>query len=245
MVKEVEQEWKDLLRCLRKCPRRSPRGMTVQEAFAKKTVTPINRPINMHVGRGLNYKFMAAEALWILSGDNRLAPIKRVCKPYAEFSDDAIFMRGAYGPKVVDQLPWVIEKLTEDRESRQAVINIWRERPGPSKDVPCTLSLQFLIRDHVLHCVTTMRSSDAWLGWSYDVFTFSMIAQTVGCLLPYPVNYGDLYLTMGSSHLYVKDESSADMAINCQTVHDPLVVQHDDEEELRYFLEAMRRGQVL
>lgn len=131
-----------------------------------------------------------------------------------------------------DQLTWCVQKLREDPDSRQAVATIWTPCPGPSKDVPCTISAQFLLRDipecHCganamlgnncskcglpvgksaglelpkhLHAIFTMRSSDAWLGLPYDVFTFSMIANCLaGELKAKP---GSLIIQLGSSHLY-------------------------------------------
>ena len=57
------------------------------------------------------------------------------------------------------------------------IINIWRENPRSSKDIPCTLSLQFFLREASdqlwLHTIATMRSNDAWLGVPYDTFNFN------------------------------------------------------------------------
>ena len=48
-------------------------------------------------------------------------------KAIAKFSDDGIMFRGAYGPKVVEQLGYVTQNLLSDPDSRQAVININNE----------------------------------------------------------------------------------------------------------------------
>ena len=50
-----------------------------------------------------------------------------------------------------------------------------------------------------------MRSSDAWLGWVYDTFNFSMISAWVAIALRghYPnLELGNLYLDATSQHLY-------------------------------------------
>ena len=65
--------------------------------------------------------------------------------------------------------------------------------------------MQFLVRDGKLNMVTTMRSHDIVLGFTYDVFTFSMVAKSVQLLLKergIDVELGDLYVTAGSLHLY-------------------------------------------
>lgn len=199
----------------------SPRGMPVKELLAAQTGFSMRYPVVRVPGRKLGWRFLAAEAWWILTGRDDVASIAPYSKDIANFSDDGVKFFGAYGPKVVPQLDYVVSKLIEDPDSRQAVISIWREAPGPTKDVPCTLSLQFLTRDRKLHCVATMRSSDAWLGWVYDVFNFTMISAMVLLKLRSRVGVhpaddslasrfpsaglGNLYMTMGSSHLYERN----------------------------------------
>lgn len=181
-----------------------PRGMEVREVLAGTYAVKMPAFIDLQA-RKVNVPFMFAEAAWILSGSNRLSDITPYMKGYGKYSDDGTFMRGAYGPKVVDQLGYVVDAIHKDNDTRQAVINIWRERPGTSKDIPCTLSLQFLLRDGVLSTVATMRSQDVILGFTYDVFTFSMVTKAVQLLLNargIESRLGTLFLTAGSLHLY-------------------------------------------
>jgi thymidylate synthase len=155
--------------------------------------------------RKINKGFMFKEAAWIISGSNRLSDITPHMARYADYSDDGVFLRGAYGPKIVDQLPYITETLASDKDSRQSVLTIWRERPGSSKDLPCTTQMQFLIRDNMLNSITTMRSQDIVLGFTYDVFTFSMVAKSVQLLLRQrgvSVGLGNLSVNAGSLHVY-------------------------------------------
>lgn len=188
----------------------SPRGQRTLEALGYQSATvDMSRPVVMSPERKLGYKFLAAEAAWILSGDDKVATIAPYSKEISNFSDDGHVFAGAYGPKVVDQLEYVVDCLVKDPDSRQAVLNIWRENPKPSKDIPCTLSLQFLYRSDEIHCVASMRSSDLWLGHVYDVFNFSMIAAYVAIKLRTVTgrvaHLGDLHLTAGSKHVYDKN----------------------------------------
>lgn len=181
------------------------RDCQTYELLGFQSVIDMSRPVITIPERRLGYKFMAAEAAWILSGDNRVSTIGPYAKKIKEFSDDEIFFFGAYGPQVRDQMPHVIRALTHDNYSRQAVISIWRRSPPTSKDIPCTLSLQFMIRDGLLHCHATMRSSDVWLGVPYDWFNFSMISLYIALLLHskgIAVELGQLYFTAASQHLY-------------------------------------------
>lgn len=188
----------------------SPRGQRTKEMVGFKSLTvDMSRPIIVVPERKLGYRFLAAEAAWILSGDDKVATIAPYSKEIVKFSDDGHVFAGAYGPKILDQVDYVVDCLVRDPDSRQAVINIWRENPKPSKDIPCTLSEQFLFRDGKIHCVATMRSSDLWLGHVYDVFNLSMVAAYVAIKLRTMtgrvVGLGELHLTAGSKHIYERD----------------------------------------
>lgn len=173
-------------------------------------VVDMRYPVLTVPERRLNYRFMAAEAAWILSGDDRVATITPYNERIADYSDDGLTFFGAYGPRIEEQLDYVVRKLIADPSSRQAGLTTWRPNPPVTKDVPCTVALFFSIRDGWLHCHAFMRSSDAWLGVPYDVFNFSMLTYLICGLLN--AHYGQpklvpgrLYLTAASSHLYHRD----------------------------------------
>jgi len=183
----------------------APRGKKVNELIGYSYQIEMNDSIITLMSRGMNYGFMFAEAAWIVSGSNWLDEITPYMSRYKDFSDDGIMLHGAYGPKVADQLMYVCNCIERDFDTRQAVINIWREKPGVSKDIPCTLNMQFIVRNNRLHTVVNMRSQDAILGMSYDIFTFSMIANMVRVLLSargIVVSLGVLHMHIGSFHIY-------------------------------------------
>jgi thymidylate synthase len=182
------------------------RGREVKELLGQETIIDMNYPYVDTPLRRIGKRFRAAEAAWILSGDNRVETIAPYSKQISDFSDDGVIFKGAYGPHIVEQLPYVVETLLNDNFSRQAVITIWVRTPPPSKDIPCTISMQFFIRSNKLHCVVYMRSSDVWLGWVYDVHAFSMVSAAVLLTLRSRglacVDLGNLKITTGSSHIY-------------------------------------------
>lgn len=227
----ADQAWLNLLvSILRDGTEEFPRGKRTLELIGKTTKFDMARPIVTVANRKLGYKFLAAEAWWIASGSNRVDEIKPYSKAIANFSDDGITFRGAYGPKIQDQLPWVAEQLRNDPATRQAVLTIWRERPGPTKDYPCTLAAQWLLRQYegqaFLHCQVTMRSSDGWLGVPYDWFNFSV--QTAFLIaymrtaypevFNYEIHLGTLTFTAGSQHLY---DEHLEPARTCTFESDP------------------------
>jgi len=186
-----------------------PRNLPIREIVGNQVKFDMKYPIALTKARNLNYKFMAAEAWWMLSGRNDTASIGEYCKAILKFSDDGKTFFGAYGPKISSQIDYVVSKLKQDHESRQAVINIWRENPPETKDTPCTISAQWLIRNGELHCIDTMRSNDAWLGFPYDVFNFSMLSWHIVNELQKDgfndLKLGTFTLNAGSHHLYEPD----------------------------------------
>lgn len=201
----VYHAWKLLLHyVLNEGKECAPRGKKIKEKLGTSVVvTDLRNNIIVDSTRDLNYRFMIAEWLWILAGRNDVATVARYNKPIAAFSDDGITFKGAYGPRLSLQWEYIVRQLERDSDSRQAVASIWTPNPVDSKDYPCTLSAQFLIREAKLHSVWTMRSNDLWLGFPYDFFNFSQITNSLAGRLG--VDTGSLTLNAGSSHLYEND----------------------------------------
>lgn len=191
----------------------APRGKKTLE-WPQTTISTRLNDCVLTIGlRKLNYRFMAAEARWIINGQDDVDSIAQYNPNIAQFSDNGRTFFGAYGPRYRSQLPYVVQKLAEDPNTRQAGMTLWQQNPPQTKDVPCTVALFFQIRQGELNVHVFMRSSDAWLGLPYDVFNFSMLGYHVlgfvnqrraGDYGDYvdPVKPGTLYLTMASSHLY-------------------------------------------
>ena len=197
--------------------------MGTKELLCFNTIVPMSNPLVTISSRNMSYKFALGEAWWILSGDDRVETIEPFNKNIAQFSDNGKTFFGAYGTKIVPQLPYVVDKLISDISSRQALLTIWRESPPASKDIPCTICLQFIIREDTLNVIATMRSSDAWLGWVYDVFNFSMCGALVAIYLKNTyknLTLGNLYLTAGSQHLYERNMEKACKIMNGKIDHD-------------------------
>lgn len=190
----------------------SPRGQDTYETLNRVTQVDLRYPVLVLPARKLHYQFMAAEAYWILSGDNRVETIAPFNRNISKFSDNGETFYGAYGPRIESQFAYVVEALVKDEDTRQAGLTIWIENPKPTKDVPCTISVFFNIRNGVLNIHPSMRSSDIWLGLPYDVFNFSMLAYMVCASLRdagLDVTPGTLFLTAISSHIYFRNAETA------------------------------------
>jgi len=168
-------------------------------------VTQALANILVNAARQPSYRFMVAEWLWIWFGRDDVATIKQYNTRIADFSDNGIDFNGAYGVPVREQWPRLLELLTQDPETRQAVLSIYRVPKGPTKDVPCTIAAQFLLRRRYLQTIVTMRSSDIWLGLPYDFFNFSQLANILSAQLRgrgIDAIPGSVTFHLGSSHLY-------------------------------------------
>jgi len=192
----------------------STRGENVHERDHVTVELNMNYPVLTVPERKLNYRFAAAEAEWILRGSNRVEDLIPYNGRMRDFSDDGETLYGAYGPRYTSQLHYVVGKLRSDPNTRQATMTTWIGNPMKTKDVPCTVALDFKIREGRLHTHVFMRSSDIWLGLPYDAFAFSMMSMRVlenlntvpaaETVLP-----GTLYITAASSHLYDKHLDAA------------------------------------
>ncbi len=185
-------------------------GNDTIELLSQDLIIDMLRPLIAVPARKLRYKFAVAEALAILTGDDRVAPLAKLVPRIAAYSDNGRTFFGAYGPRYVEQLDYAIKTLVQNPTSRQAVINIWTDNPPITRDVPCTIALVPIVRDKYMHLQVFMRSSDAWTGLPYDLFSFSMIAYHLCGHLNHRyggayVKPGLLFLKAASAHIYVKD----------------------------------------
>ena len=69
-----------------------------------------------------------------------------------------------------------------------------------AKDVPCTIAMEFRIRDNRLNCRAIMRSQDILWGMANDIPTFSVLQEIIAALLD--VQVGVLTISVGSFHVY-------------------------------------------
>lgn len=155
-----------------------------------------------------------AELCWYLSGSNYGEPVVFYMPRYAAELEEDGTIHGGYGPRLFGQaenaqIQNVVALLKESPTSRRAVVQIFdrSDHALPRfKDVPCTSTMQFLLRDGLLHMVVSMRSNDAYVGLPHDVFAFTMLQEMVArSLSAEPGNY---LHTAGSLHLYDYNEES-------------------------------------
>ncbi|KKK81244.1 hypothetical protein LCGC14_2815440 [marine sediment metagenome] len=124
-----------------------------------------------------------------------------------------------------NQWGWVLDSLIKDKDSRQALINFNqpKHKYNGVKDFPCTLSIQYLIRDNQLISITNMRSNDLVYGLGNDFPFFSYLHQRLHKQLKevYPeLGLGKIIHTAGSLHTYEKHYKMMDNIIDEYNVHE-------------------------
>ncbi len=146
------------------------------------------------------------ELLWYLAGTDDLGFITHYVERYKKDSEDGETIRGAYGPRLrrgdFDQLHRICQVLRAKPNSRRAVVQLFQAADSDPvhREAPCTCSLQFVLRDGLLHLMVHMRSNDAFMGLPHDVFAFTMLQELIAADLE--VELGTYKHCVGSMHLY-------------------------------------------
>lgn len=157
--------------------------------------------------RNISLPYLFGELLWYFHGSNSMKFISTFGSMWARLSDDGVTNNSAYGYILkhkhgFDQIEKIIELLTVDPNSRRAVLNI--NVPNmhviETRDEPCTIALQFMIRDGQLNCTGIMRSNDIWFGLPYDVVFFTELQKYIARRLG--VAYGTYTHFVTSMHVY-------------------------------------------
>lgn len=183
-------------------------GDTKELTNVEITLTDIEN--NIVSIRDISPSYLLGELTWYFVGDNSLSFISQFSSFWNRLSDDGETCNSAYGYLMQEgygfnQIDKVVEILKADPNSRRAKININVPNPNvdTTKDEPCTIALQFLIRDGKLHCTAIMRSNDIWFGFPYDVAFFTELQKYIADELG--VEYGEYTHFAVSLHTYDRD----------------------------------------
>lgn len=165
---------------------------------------------------GYNVAIGWVEGLQLIAGISDSALTAQVQPNFRNYMEhDTGEFWGAYGPRLVDQLPIIAGRLAADPDTRQAVTTLWdpkHDAAGGKKDHPCTTAFVFQVRDGRLNMSTLMRSNDLWWGWPYDSQQFAMLQLTLSGVLEIPV--GTYTHHAVSAHLYEPHWEAAAAVVN-------------------------------
>lgn len=148
------------------------------------------------------------EWLWYLSGTTDYGFIDYyIPGKYRDETEDGKTVRSGYGERLfeirgINQIDSVIALLNRKKSTRRAVIQLF-DASDIEKDyasIPCTSTLQFMVRGGQLHMFVNMRSNDAYFGLPHDVFAFTMLQELIARSID--VEIGQYKHCAGSLHLY-------------------------------------------
>ena len=183
------------------------RGSDVLELIDQKLKLTNPRKLGIYDrARKFKKEYAIAELLWYIGRDPKPGNIGELASIWKDIQDDEGKVESNYGLYVFgENWEWIVTELESDPESRRAVISIYDNSHKHSnyRDHPCTMSLQFLIRNEHLHLIWNMRSSDLVFGFCNDMFCASMILQLMlNELDEMDLRLGDITFNLGSLHVY-------------------------------------------
>lgn len=158
-----------------------PKGIETKEILAPK-IRLLNPKNNLayNESRKFNLIYALVESLMLFNETKEVKYFNKFNNNIINYSDNGKSLYGAYGKRIAPMIKKIINKLENDNDSRQAVLSIYNnDFYIDTKDVPCTLSIQFIIRSKKLNAITTMRSNDIIWGLPYDIFMFTNLQQII------------------------------------------------------------------
>lgn len=230
MWNSIDELWTNAVKHLLTsgCEISSRVGNTKEILGFSAKLASIDKTFLLNRRRKLSPTYACAEFLWYMKHTKNIKMIRPYAPQYHKFAEnDEAF--GAYGWRFYEnltqdftestsQFELLVRLLSETPNSRQAVVTLWEADDlshaykKDHKDLPCTLVMQFIIRNNELHLIVTMRSNDIWLGLPYDIFASTCIQRLVADALK--IKCGTYTHQVGSLHLYEKNWQAASESLN-------------------------------
>lgn len=134
--------------------------------FCKELLAYFRGSLNVHEG------LAQASSIWLSLADKN----GRIASNYGYY----IFHQKVPSNNTT-QYEWVVRTLEKNLESRKAFININQphHKIEEGKDFPCTIGIQFFIKDNHLCCVVSSRSTDIYTGLPYDMGFFAFVTELI------------------------------------------------------------------
>lgn len=188
--------------------------------------TPMNRLRFITLRKDFNLAFAYSELVWIFNGLDGLEPIKHYNKQIKTYSNGETF-NAAYGKRIFnsfgDQFKAAYLKLSNNQQTRQAVINIWHpveDNVNGHKDYACNNLSYIDIRNGSLNWTQIMRSNDLLWGLPYNLVQFGSLMQIMASLLK--VDVGTYTHFSNNSHIYSDKFEEAKNLIENNTLTEDL-----------------------
>ena len=220
-------------------------GKKIIEVFGERlTLTNPEARFIYTPGRPLNIGFAIGNFLYQLSGRDDVDMLEYYNPLAMKFSDDGVRLHGAYGPRILHQMDRIIGMLTSSPGSRRAVVTVFDGRIDhiESKDVPCPVSMQVLVRDEHVVMLTSFRSQNLLMVFPYDIFLFTLLHEWIAVHLGLPMGVHIQFC--GSLHIYEDEVAMAKRIAQSLPLDIPMssMTRPDGEEmEMVFYLEKQAR----
>ena len=191
---------------------RPSRGPAIEVRGARLELKDPRARLSRSYGRGKVFSCLG-ELVWYLAGSGTADHIGFYLPKYGGEAESDGTVHGAYGTRLFadsGRLRTAIDTLCDKPDSRQAVVPLLDaiDLAGGYAHTPCTVILQFMLRDSQVDMVVYMRSNDAYLGLPHDIFAFTMVQELVARTVS--AELGTYVHMVGSLHLYDEHRPATD-----------------------------------
>lgn len=140
------------------------------------------------------------EALQVIAGVFDIESIRQVA-PNARL--DLFSAQSAYGPRIGDQLPLIIDQLKRSPDTRRAQLLIASHDDTP-ETLPCATAMAFNAHAGLLSSTVFMRSSDILWGLPNDMIQFGILTQLIAHLSGLKCATVGSSIMVANSHIYMQ-----------------------------------------
>lgn len=206
----------DMYKTIMECPPLKIRGSEVREVEDGYLTLDLSQPIVTNFeARKMSLKYACNEFLWYLRANQFDRSIEQHASMWPKIIQDGGFYFSNYGQYMFREdggIDWIVESLKNDEGTRQAVIPFLDADHcfAGNKDMVCTYSIGFRIRDNTLSMSVNMRSNDAIYGFTNDSFCFVLFYRMIYARLLefYPsLKHGIYVHKVDSLHIYSRHYS--------------------------------------
>lgn len=167
--------------------------------------------------RNANPFFHCLEFVWMMAGEQQVKWIEQFNSRMRQFAEDTGEINGAYGYRWLEhwgnQLTAVIDKLTKDPTTRQAVLTMWDPHwdlyPAKKMDRPCNTHIYFRVHKGMLNMTVCNRSNDMmWGMFGANIVHMTMLHEFVA--LATGLKLGVYRVFTNNLHVYTNMEGYPD-----------------------------------
>jgi len=200
-------------------------GTGTYSVFARQLRFDLSEGFPLLTTKKLHLKSIVNELIWFLNGNTNIKWLnENGVKIWNEWANE----EGEVGPNYghfwtkwptkdgghINQIEKIVEQLKTNPDSRRILFHAWNVEYLPDESLsaqenvsngkmalpPCHLLYQFYVENNKLSCQLYIRSSDVFLGLSYNVASVSLLINMLAqqCDL----DLGEVIITTGDTHLY-------------------------------------------